>query len=158
MSIQKTRKTGKKTTASKIVRTSGKAKRQGTKRYPAAGSVVPATVLKLVATPRGGSMLGLRLQLGLNRETFARLLPVSTRSLASIEQGQRPSETVTRRLTEIGRVVYALREVVDDKALGAWMLRPNQAFDGLKPIEVIERGEADRIWQMIFLLRSGTPS
>ena len=28
----------------------------------------------------------------------------------------------------------------------------------LKPIEVIERGEVDRAWQMIFLLRSGTPS
>ena len=142
----------------KGVRTSGKAKRQGIKRYRAVGSVATATVLKLVVTPRGGSMLGLRSQLGLNRETFARLLPVSTRSLASIEHGQRPNKTVTRRLTEIGRVVYALGEVVNDEAIGPWMLRPNQAFDGLKPIEVIERGEADRIWQMIFLLRSGTPS
>lgn len=146
------------TTVAKDVRTSGKAKRQGTKPYRAVASVVPATVLKLVATPRGGSMLGLRSQLGLNRETFARLLPVSTRSLASIEQGQRPNETVTRRLTEIRRVVDALWEVVNDEAIGPWMLRPNQAFGGLKPIEVIERGEVDRIWQMIFLLRSGTPS
>lgn len=103
-------------------------------------------------------MLGLRSQLGLNREVFARLLPVSTRSLASIEQGQLPSPAVTRRLTEIGRVVRALREVVDKEAIGQWMLRPNQAFDRLKPIEVIERGEVDRIWQMVFLLRSGTPS
>jgi hypothetical protein len=29
---------------------------------------------------------------------------------------------------------------------------------GLKPIEVIERGEVDRIWQMIFFLRSGVAS
>ena len=103
-------------------------------------------------------MLGLRSRLGLNRETFARLLPVSTRSLASIEQGQRPNETVTQRLTEIRRVVDALYEVVDEEAIGPWMLQPNQAFDGLKPIEVIERGEADRIWHAIFLLRSGAPS
>lgn len=155
MSIQKTRKTGKKTAASKTARTSGKAKRQNTKRDRAFGSAV--TGLKLVATPRGGSMLGLRSQLGLNRETFARLLPVSTRSLASIEQGQRPNATVTRRLTEICRVVDALGEVVNEEAVGPWMLRPNQAFGDLKPIEVIERGEVGRIWQMIFLLRSGTP-
>ena len=158
MSIQKTRETRKRTTATKGVRRSGKAKQPGAKRYPPVGSVVPATALKLVPTPRGGTMLGLRSQLGLNRETFARLLPVSTRSLAGIEQGQRPNETVTRRLTEIRRVVDALSEVVNEEAIGPWMLRPNQAFDRLKPIEVIERGEVDRIWQMIFLLRSGTPS
>jgi hypothetical protein len=35
--------------------------------------------------------------------------------------------------------------------------KPNEAFGGLKPLEVIERGEIDRIWQMIHLLRSGTP-
>lgn len=158
MTMQNTGNTGKKTSAPKGVRTPRKAKRRSSKRYRAVNSAATAPALKLVPTPRGGSILGLRSQLGLNRETFARLLPVSTRSLASIEHGQRPSETVTRRLTEIGRVVDALREVVDDEAVGPWMLRPNQAFDGLKPIEVIERGEVDRIWQMTFLLRSGTPS
>jgi hypothetical protein len=35
---------------------------------------------------------------------------------------------------------------------------PNDAFDGLKPLEVIECGEVDRIWQMIIILRSGVPN
>lgn len=65
---------------------------------------------------------------------------------------------MTRRLTEIGRVVDALSEVLAGEAIGAWMLRPNPAFAGLKPIEVIARGEADRIWQAIFILRSGVSS
>ena len=30
-----------------------------------------------------------------------------------------------------------------------------RAFDGLKPLEVIERGEIDRLWNMIFYLESG---
>jgi DNA-binding XRE family transcriptional regulator len=158
MSIQKTRRPVKKTAAPKGGRASGKVKRQSGGGSRAVESVAPATALKLVATPRGGSMLGLRAQLGLNQETFARLLPVSTRSLASIEQGQHPNVAVTRRLTEIGRVVRALSEVINEEIVGPWMLQPNDAFDGLKPIEVIERGEVDRIWQMIFLLRSGTPS
>ncbi len=113
--------------------------------------------LELVKAARGGSMLALRSRLGLNRETFARLLPVSTRSLAAIEHGAPRNSVVSRRLTELDRIVQALREVINDEALGPWMVRPNQAFDGLKPIEVIERGEVDRIWQMVFLLRSGAP-
>ena len=121
-------------------------------------STTGLAVAELVPTARGGTMLSLRSQLGLRREEFARLLPISTRSLAGIEQGRRPSQTVSRRLSEIRRVVVALSEVVNKDAIGPWMLQPNQAFGGLKPIEVIERGEVDRIWQMIFLLRSGTPS
>ena len=39
-----------------------------------------------------------------------------------------------------------------------WMETPNQAFGGLKPLEVWERGEEDRIWGMIFYLESGVPS
>ncbi len=134
---------------------------QKTKKKSVATRSTSTTVLavaELVPTTRGGTMLSLRSQLGLRREEFARLLPISTRSLAGIEQGRRPSQTVSRRLSEIRRVVVALSEVVNKDALGPWMLQPNQAFGGLKPIEVIERGEVDRIWQMIFLLRSGTPS
>jgi len=52
----------------------------------------------------------------------------------------------------------ALSEVIQSDAIGPWLEQPNNAFDGLKPIEVIERGEVDRIWQMIFYLRSGVAS
>ncbi len=43
-------------------------------------------------------------------------------------------------------------------SIGTWLLKPNAAFDGLKPIEVIDRGEIDRLWSMIYYLRSGSPS
>ena len=112
----------------------------------------------LVSSPRGGKMLTLRSRLKLKRDVFARILPVSTRSLAMIDSGREPSEVVRRKLTEVRRIVDALSEVIDAETIGQWMTRPNDAFDGLKPLEVIERGEVDRIWQMIFLLRSGVPS
>lgn len=35
---------------------------------------------------------------------------------------------------------------------------PNDAFDRLKPVEVIERGEIDPVWSMIYLPRSGVPT
>src|SRR3990172_2973472 len=103
-------------------------------------------------------MLDIGERLGFNREVFARLLPVSVRSLATIEAGEAPGETVARRLTEIRRVLDALAEVMDKRVIGLWMQAPNEAFSGLKPLEVIERGEIDRIWRMIYLLRSGAPS
>lgn len=62
------------------------------------------------------------------------------------------------RLLDLHRVVDALAEVMSAGAIGEWISTPNGAFNLLKPLEVIERGEIDRIWRMIFVLRSGTPS
>ena len=50
-----------------------------------------------------------------------------------------------------------LWDMLTAEVLGEWMITPNDAFDGLKPLEVMERGEVDRIWQMIFVLPSGVP-
>jgi hypothetical protein len=61
-------------------------------------------------------------------------------------------------LIELKRLTNALSEVIRQDAIGTWLQAPNQAFDGLKPLEVIHRGESDRLWTMIFFLRSGTPA
>ena len=53
------------------------------------------------------------------------------------------------------RLIEALEEVIESSAISLWLTAPNAAFDGLKPLEVIDRGEIDRIWQMIYQLRSG---
>jgi hypothetical protein len=105
-----------------------------------------------------GRSLKLRARLRMNRETFARLVPMSSRNLANIEAGKPPSPSVLRQLQALHRIVDALAEVIQKDAIGPWLQQPNGAFDGLKPIEVIERGEVDRIWQMIYYLRSGVPS
>jgi len=100
-----------------------------------------------------------RKRLGVPRKTFSRILAVSERSLADVEKGSRPaSEAVRRRATEVERLRQALAEVVDEGAIAEWLDTPNAAFDNLKPLEVIERGEIDRLWRMIYLLRSGEPS
>lgn len=107
---------------------------------------------------KAGMVLELRHRLQLKQADFARLLPVSVRSLATLEGGAPPSEAVARKLVEIHRLTNALAEVIKKDSLGWWLLTPNEAFDGLKPIEVIDRGESDRIWSMIFFLRSGVPA
>ncbi len=119
-------------------------------------SAQPATpVLALVEDDRGRSLLQLRSRLGMNREAFARLVPTSVRNLASIESGQEPSPVLQKNLNELRRLVSALEDVVKKEAIGPWLNQPNEAFSNLKPMEVIERGEIDRIWRMIYQLQSG---
>ncbi len=114
---------------------------------------------KTVTRPTMSTAVGiLRDRLALTQVEFARLLAVSVRSLASLEGGSALSEPVARRLNEIERLTAALVEVIREESLGKWLRTPNQAFAGLKPLELIERGESDRLWEMIYFLRSGVPS
>ena len=107
---------------------------------------------------RRGSTGDLRHQLQMSQAVFARLLSISVRSLATLESGSPPTEVVARRMTELKRLANALAEVMKSETIGTWLQAPNEAFDGLKPLEVIERGEGDRIWSMVYFLRSGVPS
>ncbi len=95
--------------------------------------------------------------IGLTQPELARLLGLSTRWVAG--QESTPADTLPdRRIAEILRLLDALSQVVQPAAIRGWLVTPSSAFDGLKPIEVVERGEIDRLWRMIFFLESGAPS
>ena len=128
------------------------------KRTHARVKLKPGSVKLRARLVKAGMVVGLRKRLQLNQAIFARLLPVSVRSLATLESGSPPTDVVARRLIELRRLTNALTEVMKKESLGKWLQTPNEAFDGLKPIEVIERGESDRIWSTIYFLRSGVPS
>ncbi len=100
----------------------------------------------------------LRDDIHVTRKTFCRLLPVSERLLADLETDKRiPSEPVMREFNELKRLIAALKGIMDAGFLKEWLITPNEAFGELKPIEVIERGEVDRIWRMIYYIESGQP-
>jgi len=92
---------------------------------------------------------------GLTQETVTRLTGFSPRAIANWTSGQEPSESTKRRLTEMNRIFSALAELVKKEAIGRWLKEPNPAFDGSTPLQVIERGETDRIWRMIYEVDSG---
>ena len=101
------------------------------------------------------SVRQLRQNLGLTQGSFSRLASVSPRAIAEYEAGKPISASVQRKFAEIDRLRAAIGEIMQPHMIGSWLEQPNDAFGGLKPLEVIERGETDRIWQMIFALRSG---
>ena len=94
---------------------------------------------------------------GVTQETFTRLTGFSHRAVANWAQGQKPSASTERRLAELKRLFAALAQVVVKEAIGPWLKEPNPAFDGSTPLQVIERGETDRLWRMIYELESGEP-
>jgi len=97
----------------------------------------------------------LRRRFGVPQRVFARLMSVSERSLAKFEKEPACSETVLRQVSSLSRLQAALSRVIKPEAIGRWLQEPNPAFDGLKPLEVIERGQVDRIWAMVYQLGSG---
>ena len=109
--------------------------------------------------PASRSLRQIREEMGLTQEELGRLLGFSTRWIAAQEARPPAGETPPdRRLTEIVRLHEALTQAVQGSSVRGWFVRPNPAFGGLKPLEVVERGQIDRLWQMIFFLESGVAS
>jgi hypothetical protein len=86
-----------------------------------------------------------------------RLTGFSLRAVANWSRGHAPSAPALKKLTELKRLFEALARLFDAKEIGPWLLQPNPAFDGSTPLQVIERGESDRLWRMIYELESGQP-
>lgn len=123
-------------------------------RKAPAGRVAPPAA---AALPRN-LVAGVRGELGVSRRLFARLTGYSERAIAAWEAGRELSEASRQRMLETRRLEKALARVMKPSAIAGWLEEPNRAFRGFKPLEVIERGEVDRIWRMLFELESGTAS
>ena len=94
---------------------------------------------------------------GLKREDLGRLTGFSLRALADWAANKLPSQPAKRRLHEVRRLLDALAEVVHRESIPQWLHRSNAAFDGMTPLQVIEVGEMDRLWAMVYDLGSGDP-
>ncbi len=89
---------------------------------------------------------------------MARAIGVSARKISELETTTTTPRTETsRRLREIERLSAALREIMNENDLAGWLEQTNDAFEGSTPLQLIERGEIDRLWQMVFAVRSGLP-
>jgi len=95
---------------------------------------------------------------GLTQPVVVRMTGYSPRSVASWSKGVKATEPARRKFTELVRLFDALADLMENpKEVAEWLQEPNSAFDGSTPLQVIERGEADRLWRMIYTLESGDP-
>ncbi len=109
-------------------------------------------------TSVGDTPSQVRQKLGMTRSKFSRMTGLSERTLASVESGKQIGEAGVRRLREMDRLRERLARVMKPEFIPQWLEAPNESFGALKPIEVLERGEIDRIWTLLFHLESGTPT
>lgn len=103
------------------------------------------------------SVRELRERFGVNRKVFSRVVGFSERAIADWEADKPLSGISLQRMREMNRLQQGLANVMQSDYIATWLNAPNAAFDGLKPLEVIERGEIDRLWRMIYQLESGIP-
>ncbi len=105
---------------------------------------------RLVAEVRSG--------LGVTREFFARMTGFSVRAIAAWETGGALSEAALARIMEMKRLRDALGDRILAGFIPEWLQNPCEGLGGAKPIEILERGETDRLWRVVLLIGSGTPT
>ncbi len=93
----------------------------------------------------------------LSNEAVSRVTGASPRTVSYWNAGTPPQRSSAQKIREVTRLFDALAGLIKAKAIGGWLQQPNQAFDGSTPLQVIERGETDRLWRMIWHLREGNP-
>jgi DNA-binding transcriptional regulator YiaG len=91
----------------------------------------------------------------LSNEALCRVTGASPRTVAYWNAGTPPQRSSAQKIREVTRLFDALADIIDAKVIGQWLQRPNQHFDGSTPLQVMERGETDRLWRMIWQLREG---
>ncbi len=91
-------------------------------------------------------------------ELATQLLRCAPRSLLLWNQGAVPNESVLIRLEELSRLYKALAELMPENEVGPWMKRTNDYLEPLTPLEVINRGQIDRLWHIIHNVGTGMPT
>jgi hypothetical protein len=88
---------------------------------------------------------------------IVRMTGFSPRSVAKWSEGIPPSPKQEKVLVEMDRLLDGLSRVMKPADIGQWLRMSNPALDGSTPLQVVERGEIDRIWRMLYELESGQP-
>jgi DNA-binding transcriptional regulator YiaG len=94
---------------------------------------------------------------GVRQDTLSRMTGFSPRAVAEWARGKEPSAPAKKVFTEMDRLLDALARLMQAKEVGQWLKQPNPAFDGSTPVQVIERGQVDRIWRILYYAESGEP-
>jgi len=91
----------------------------------------------------------------ISRPVYAVMSDCSERTLATLEAKNRLSMEKQRKLNETRRLIVGLSEIMESKNIAPWLKKPNEWFDGRTPLQALEEGKADKIWELIFHTKEG---
>jgi uncharacterized protein (DUF2384 family) len=58
-------------------------------------------------------------------------------------------------LLQLGWLIGQLSELYDPKEAHLWLFSPHKLLDGLRPFDLIQQGQTERVLQIIAQLRDG---
>jgi DNA-binding transcriptional regulator YiaG len=149
------KKLAKHTASSRFIRKSASSGRF-LKKSDTKGSARSVAASNLsAAQPEAADVRRLSRAYNLSTEVVSRVTGASPRTVAYWNSGTPPQRSSLQRIKEVTRLFDALADIIKGSVIGEWLQRPNRRFDGSTPLQVIERGETDRLWRMIWQLREG---
>ena len=101
-----------------------------------------------------------RLALGISRDRMGRLLEVTSKTVARFEEeGRLPAQPAVasrlarlKELADLGRLVYT------PEGFAQFMTTPLPVFGGLTALQLIERGDIERVFAELASTYEGVPS
>ena len=63
--------------------------------------------------------------------------------------GQTVVQSTVARAINLHKLQLALSEIVGSENLPKWIRQPNPALAGQTPIQLLEQGQSDRLWQLV---------
>jgi DNA-binding XRE family transcriptional regulator len=114
----------------------------------------------MVTTPPSLNPRSIRQSLGISRDRMGRLLEVTSKTVARLEDQDRlPAQSAAatrlaklKELADLGLLVYTPEGFVQ------FMATPLPAFGGLNALQMIERGDIDRVFAELASTYEGVPS
>jgi DNA-binding XRE family transcriptional regulator len=111
-------------------------------------------------TPPSLSPRQVRLALGISRDRMARLLEVTSKTIGRLEDQDRlPSQPAAatrlaklKELLDLGLLVYT------PEGFGRFIATPLPIFGGLTALQLVERGEAERVFAELAATYEGAAS
>jgi len=107
------------------------------------------------AIKSGPALKKWRRDLHITRVTYAALSGCSERTLATMEKRPRLSIDKLRHIQEAKRLITALGEIMEPLQISSWLHQRNEWFGKATPMEVIEQGKIDQLWELIYHTRNG---
>ena len=102
----------------------------------------------------GSALKDWRRQIGITRPVYAKISHCSERTLATIESKKKLTLSKERKLNETHRLLLALCEIMEPKLVKNWLREPNEWLDDNTPMQIIEQGKMDKLWELVYHTRS----
>ena len=114
----------------------------------------------VVTTPPSLNARSVRHALGISRDRMGRLLEVTSKTVARLEdQGRLPAQSAAAtRLAKLKELVDLGLLVYKPEGFAQFMVAPLPTFGGLNGLQMIERGDIERVYSELASTYEGVPS